>query len=331
MGAECSKGLLESLMNGVLVPIVERVKDDLTLDIELRDNGIELYYRGAQLMRVKEKEITKSNNELVKGISFPSAEVTEENVTKWIEVIPKIKDCLDRGAKNGYTTGPKGAELETEQIIVRENNLLMGKSFNTDYYITDIERDVGNARFDLVAVKSVKGNGKGPKDRRTPPKKFAVIELKYDVDALLESTNPQAGKEKRASLRDHFRSMKQFLEDNKNLVNLGEITKAQYNFKYDLDLIDNSGGSLKRIEEDHKWEKPEYIIILANFDQHYIDKNTKTKRSLKQELLFIKDNYSEVFKAFDVKFATSCGMGYALFNRCMKSFDEFMVYLSSLE
>ena len=119
MGAKCSKELLESLTNGELVPIVERVKDDLTLDIELRDDEIEIYYRGAQLFRVDNKRFIKSDNSLVKELTMPPRKVKEDNVKAWISMIPSIKDCLDRGVNKNRGKNRTLSWFKTESWVRR--------------------------------------------------------------------------------------------------------------------------------------------------------------------------------------------------------------------
>lgn len=320
MSVRCSNTFFESLKTGTLSYLVERVKDDLTLDIELRDNEIEVYYRGAQLMRVNEKVFSKSENELVKGISFPPTEVTGENVQKWIDVIPMIKDCLDRNVSNGKNSGPKGAELEAEQIILRENNLLRGRSERTDYTIVDIEHVIDDYRFDLVAIKSLADRV----DRRTPPRTLAVIELKYGYDAIFDSE---------ASLESHFSDMANFIIDGR-LEELKKDVTVQYNFKHRLGLFD-IGSMKQRPDEDKeinkksKWSRPEYIVVLANYaNQYYLNKSNNSISDLINE---IRKKYKTVFESFDVKFAIACGMGYSLFANCMLSTDDFLQYIESLK
>lgn len=317
MSINFSNSFKENLLNGILSPIVNRVKNDCTLDIELRQNNeIEIYYRGAQLFRVSEKCFSKSDNSLIGNISLPDKKVTPENVEAWLDIIPNIKNCLDINTSR-HPNGPKGAELETEQTIIRENNLLKGLSQNTDYVIVDIEHDSQDVRFDLLGVKSTQSN----RDRLTAPKSFAIMELKYDINAIFSS------KEGKATLKDHFSDMTKFIQSGK-LTQLGEEIKTLYNFKYDLGLFDK--GSMKRCADNHVWEKPEYIIILADYNANLLKKTSSTERILKNELINIKNSNPEVFENLDVRFATSCGMGYALYSDFLMNFEQFIKFLDSI-
>ena len=47
-----SPALMQSLETGLLAPLAERVRGDHTLYLALRGEGLNLYYRGANLMRV---------------------------------------------------------------------------------------------------------------------------------------------------------------------------------------------------------------------------------------------------------------------------------------
>ncbi len=50
-----SQEFLDSLQNGKLSPILEVVKKDRTLDLEMRGNVIDIYYQGAKLLSITEK------------------------------------------------------------------------------------------------------------------------------------------------------------------------------------------------------------------------------------------------------------------------------------
>lgn len=54
---ELSKDFLNNLKSakGLLHPILERVKQDDTLMLAIRDNYINIYYRGGSLLKVKEQ------------------------------------------------------------------------------------------------------------------------------------------------------------------------------------------------------------------------------------------------------------------------------------
>ena len=314
MAVNCSEELLNSLKNGgVLAPIVERVKSDSTLDIELRDNEIEVYYRGARVIRVNERKFKYHTNSLLDGYSFPDDDLVNENtVGVFLREIPAIKDYLDKNRQNG----PQGPEHEAQQIIVRENNRIKGQSEKTDYTIIDFEREIKiphkRIRFDLIAVKSLANKN----DRIHPPKTFSIIELKYGNKAVFGSN---------ASLAEHFADLEMFIEAN-HLPELERDAILLYNFRYELGLFEK--GSMKGINKKHSWKKPEYIIILADFaNQYYLRKSSSSIIATIEE---IEKKHPIVFEKFDVKFAITCCMGYSMYSNCMLSSKEFKDFVAQL-
>ena len=67
-------------------------------------------------------------------------------------------------------------------------------------------------------------------------------------------------------------------------------------------------------------DKPEYIIILANYNVNELNR----KSNLYDLLVEIKKEYQNVFKVFDVKVSTSAFMGYGLYADYMIPYDDFV-------
>ena len=219
--------------------------------------------------------------------------------------IPKRKNFLDLYGKSG----PEGSEREAQQLIVRENNLNL-KAEETDYYITDIEDSDSSVglRFDMLAVRTLRDG----KDRSTPPKKFAIIELKYSNGAVHGD---------KSSLKTHFSDLVKFIENESNLKDLKEQIRYLFNLKLELGFIQKPDVTCDFcITEKDLSEKPEYIIILANYKINEIKQNSK----LYDLLVEIKKDYPSVFDKFDVKFATSAFMGYGLYADFMIPYDDFV-------
>ena len=187
------------LNNEEIKPIINQIKKDSTLDCEIRNDKLQVYYRGAELFSIEEKRgkfyFTKSGNSIIKG---QNEEVCYETIQEMVNIlIPKRKNLLDLYGQNG----PEGSEREAQQLIVRENNLNL-KAEETDYYITDIEDSDSSTglRFDMLAVRTLRDG----KDRAIPPKKFAIIELKYSNGAVHGD---------KSSLKTHFSDLSKFIEN----------------------------------------------------------------------------------------------------------------------
>lgn len=178
--AEFKRGLSDQFMQdlkvGKLKVLLEEVKKDHTLCLAIRNDYINIYYRGGNICKVKRKnggyeysfdsKYLKDNQQDFKEL-FESGEIG-----KIVKSFPKIKHEMDI-----YFSGKQKAEREFQQLIMRENNNSV-ISNDTDYFIADIEyaNKSNNSRFDMLAVKwpSTSTDRKNPKNI-----KLAFIEVKY--------------------------------------------------------------------------------------------------------------------------------------------------------
>lgn len=298
---------------------LNKLKKDSTLDFEIREDTLQAYYRGADLFSMKDiggkYYFIKKSNSVIR--EEQNEEITKATINNMLEnIIPKRKNVLDLYKING----PEGTERETQQIIVRENNLNTNAE-ETDYYIADIEYVVSssNLRFDLLAVRTLHNN----KDRSTPPKRLSIIELKYSNSSIYEDKRIESVEEKgiKSSLKGHFADLDKFVKQKNNLDNLKKQIQTSFNTKLDLDLLKKPKVNCDfRITEKDLSEKPEYIIILANYNVNELNK----KSNLYNLLVEIKNKYKSVFDVFDVKFAKSAFMGYGLYADYMISYDDFV-------
>ncbi len=302
-----SENFQKILMSEKLKPLMDKIREDTTLDFEIRNERIEIYYRGLELFSIyypNNKCLFKFNEKL----NFKDMDDTDSSIEEILEnFIPKGKDKLEKYVDS---------EEESQQIIIRENNLST-KADQTSYYIADIEYKINipKLRFDLLAVKSIKDQ----KDRKTPPKSFAIIELKYGAESAINS-----GKQSKSDLKNHFADLSEFIKQNKNWK---EELKAQirysFNLKWTLNVLRRPKQDLCVGENDLD-DKPEYIIILANYKANEL--RTKPEKLI-NTLKNIKESYSNVFEAFDVKIAVAVFVGYGLYSEYMKPYNDFIAEL----
>ncbi len=305
----------EASLKGELKDLMDKIRKDSTLDFEIREDYIEVYYRGAELFSIEEKKkqlfFTKHENQYIKDEDIP---VSQNSINDFIKsIIAKRKDILD----NIGNTGPQGMERDVQQQIVKENNFV-NQSIKTDYFITDIEYEIKehSLRFDLLAAKSINNT----KDRKTPPKKFAIIELKYDTGAIFSKPDDNT----KSSLKGHFADLNEFIKQNGWKNKLKEEIMYSFNLKYNLDIFripENQKTSIKKITKNDLADKPEYIIIFANYNVNDLRQNPK---DLSNELIDIKKSFPKVFEEFDVKIATAAFSGYGLYDEFMIPFDTFI-------
>lgn len=292
-----SEKFQKDLCSGILHPILTNVHRDNNLTVEIRHNYINIYYRGGNMLRISEKKpaynfffdlefIKEDNGAKAMISSLPKHVAVLDDAQAWSDMIPTIRAEMD--AAFG---ADKKVEREFQQLVVRENNI-GGIAKKTDYYICDIEYQVGDTRFDLVAAKHT-GIGKF---------RLALIEMKYADSAL-------GGK---SGIVDHIRKAYEYLLSN----DIEELKKEMHGIletKRILKLVD----ALPTQFGFPKDEKPEFIFLLAN--------HKPASNSLYNELneLEKKDFYADFCKLADLKLATASFFGYGLFNDCIYTHDEF--------
>lgn len=245
--------MLDAFLHGELHPLLEAVKKDDTLDLELRRDSVNIYYRGGSLFKITEK---KGRYEVFfnKKYCVTDNSVLEEypDVKVAVDNIPFYKQAMDWW----FHKHPK-YEREFQQVIARENNNLGNISRGTDYYIVDIEYankvDTADksARFDMVALKWL-SDGATRKDVQKVS--LALIEVKFGNGAL----------QGKSGVSDHLKDFQHFLSDQNSLKEFCEDMSVVFAQKCQLGLVD--GLQEKQFEVKISHENPEVIFVFANHD-----------------------------------------------------------------
>jgi hypothetical protein len=233
---------MKDLQEGELSKFLELVKSDNTLDLEIRENYINIYYRGGNIDKISRNESGKYIHDFDENYFK-----TEEKFEVTIDKFPIMKQAMNSYLKDK-------AEREFQQLIVRENNYSkIAKS--TDYYIADIEyMDSANkARSDIVAVK---WESDSPIRKKTAGLELALIEVKYGDGALSDESG----------MLDHLEKA-----NNINIYELQNEMRNCFNQKIELGLIPD----LKKIENFKEQSKIDFIFLLINHDPAKSDLKTE--------------------------------------------------------
>jgi hypothetical protein len=284
---------LKDLMDGLLSPFLERVKVDRTLCLEIRENYVNIYYRGGNLLKLsaarpgyraffEQKYASGDGGALSRALSTEEVR-SSTDVCAWIAVIPTLKLAMDLFmGKN-----PK-EEREAQQLILRENNFGSSAhqaSRTTDYFICDIEYAMphGDFRFDMVAVH-------WPSDGATRKKKcgrrLVLIEAKYGDKAIVG----------RSSIYAHVVDINKFLGEPHNLQAMKNEMKVIFNQKRGLGLL-NCRNDLDGFSD----EPPMLLLLLANHDPG--------KSRMREQLRSLPESPHA-----EIRIASSCLMGYGLYD-----------------
>lgn len=303
-----SQKFIDDLQTGMLKDVLQRVKDDATLDLEIRENYINIYYRGGNLMMIKENgsrykaEFHKEYFQNGSQLNLPEVLAGQNDVDIWIKEFPFLKNTMDLwfGRKKEWR------EKDTQQLLVKENNQF-GISKGTDYFICDIEYapEKSNLRFDAIAVKWISN---GAARKKTNNLGLAFIEIKYGDDAI-------KGK---SGLYDHVDKTIQWLQKN-SLDGLKKEMITVFEQKHSLGLINNQ-HCIKSFSD----AKPEFIIVVANHDP------ASTK--LNAELDRIKTSFpNSSNNPLDIKIVKANNMGYGLYAETMESIFDYSDVLKLMD
>lgn len=303
-----SKKFINDLKSGCLNSLLETVKSDDTLYLAIRENYINIYYRGGNLLRITTDEKHDSYKYYFEP-KYCSEKIDdkeyfkkEKPIDEWIEAIPRIKKVMDIWFSKYHKY-----EREVQQLIARENNRgAIAKV--TDYFIADIEyaNSKNNSRFDLlgIRVRPIEQDGKEKKNIT-----LALMELKYGDGALSGNSG----------LVKHFEDIDKFLRNGEKIKAIRDDAKTTFLQQLKLGLID--GCKLHDNVEYEITEKPEVIMIFANHNPR--------STIMERELTIAKEKVPSLFDIANVKIAAASGVGYGLYGKCMLTIEEFIDYIDA--
>jgi len=317
-----SRGLsdrfISDLKKGVLRPLLDRALDDATLDLEIRENYINIYYRGGSLLKVSPAPrrpscyvfkfdlnyFAKGKSSLVRELN--SVVTPEDGIAQWVQVIPTLKDTMDLW----FGKHPKD-ERALQQMVVWENNDSAWAG-GTDWFVVDIEYDNHHgARFDLVAMRwdsvaSARKLTKGYIPR------LAVIEMKAGDGALTGD----------AGIAAHLDQLRGFFADKKTIAEFKTEMLNVFQQKRDLGLIRalrTNKNSVKALDAEM-----DLVFLFAGHDP--------ASRKLGRILGDIAESKSAQIAEARICLCCSSLMGYGLYKENVRELKQFLVdYAEQIE
>lgn len=279
-----SPEFFRDLTEGPLRPLLDRVQADDTLLMGLREDYLNVYYRGGSLLKVSRSPggyTSHFDPKYAKGspLDLPPSNVHPTgHVDAWMARVPSLKDTMDRW----LTRHPK-TEREMQQLLARANNRgVTGQ--DSDVYVCDIEYASRLGRFDIVGVHWA---STGPARKNTERARLVLGELKVGDGAV-------GGK---AGLHDHLRDLEAFAADAARRATLEREMVEVFSQLRALGQIE-ARKDLTAFSD----EPPLVLLLLANH---------KTAKSAVRTAL------ADLPEAphLDVRIVASSLMGYALYER----------------
>lgn len=310
-----TESFLCELKQGVFKPIVDFVRVDPSLDLELRGNTVLIYYRGGKILSITEPKDTDScvtNGDLYLGALDPKYFKNKSGIRTC--VMPSIRsiDMYFAEAKHiidlyESTVRRHLGEKEIQQRVVAENNNSVNAD-QTEFFIADMEWGDSSGysrgykgRADIVAFYW------GHNEHRSKKLKMFLIEVKQGYNAI-KTNNPNTSKESPGLLK-HYHDYESFCKDSDAVsstkLDMLEVLrqKTELGLVFGLDNLfkKETGGKLsaKRVKIE---DNVEFVFLLANY-LHFSDQ-------LQNELKHIKEG---------CKFFCSSFMGYGLYQRYIVS------------
>jgi len=172
---------IHDLKKGFLVGLTTAVREDIDLDLQIRDNYLNIYYKGNSLLKLDEvgshRYLATVHPKFSGGMDLPEL-VDDVSVGFFVSRIPSIKENILRYGKSSL-------EIEYEQMIIRANNYEPRN--NSEYFIVDRQYVAGKlGRFDLTGFYWPRAHRR--KDQVVSP---CLLEVKFALNQDIQNVHEQ--------------------------------------------------------------------------------------------------------------------------------------------
>lgn len=286
-----NENFMADLKDGRLKFLLDFLHKDDTLSLEIRQNFIDLYYRGQKLCKV----ILEDDDYKIINLCQ-----NDENIGKccddFTKDIPLMKQNIDF-----YLHDNPNLEMEYGQYLLRENNR-DSQSCGTDYYMAAMDyNNEGENKINLIGIKWLATESSRTKGDRIT---IAFIEMKYGDKKQNEDS----------LLQKHTEELSSFIQNKKNLFSLYGDIETIFNQKVELGLIN---GVDKKITINRNI-KPEFILVVAS----HRGENPELIREIRK--ITTSFDYSNLVQNINMKVAKTNYAGYGLYEEQILNIQEFV-------
>lgn len=251
---------MHNLTQGFLSPIREKVFEDIDLDLQIRENYLNIYFKVNSLLKLD--EITPQKYKITlhykfrANCSIPDLLSSPETVSAFLQAVPLIKENVLQHKSS--------IETEFEQMIIRANNDEPRNS--SEYFIVDRQHTEGEyGRFDLTRIYWPRN-----KRRKGDIIPLCLMEIKYALNPDISEVQEQ--------IRRYYDSIAV------NPSAIAEETEVIFKQKLELGLFDhqplNRPEAMKTLRVSRSLSHFQFIVILIDYNPFSSKFNPETLKNL---------------------------------------------------
>ena len=249
-----SPAFMDALQSGFLADLRRKVVEDPDLDLEIRKDYLNIYFKGNSLLKLTEAHSPNGEPSrylrdihpkfLDETSNIPEVLTDHQTTEQFLQNVPTLK-------RNITIHGKQSRETEYEQLLIRANN---GEDRNnSEYFIIDRQYAVGtDKRFDLLAVCwDRKGRRRGQK---IP---LCLMELKFALNRDIADVHEQL-------TRYHAAVTPQ-------VAGIAEEAETVFRQKLALGLYRQSAerlAAMKTLTILRDPSRVQYILVLIDYNPH---------------------------------------------------------------
>lgn len=241
-----SDNFMHQLTRGFLAPLTRAVVRDNDLNLQIRDNYLNVYFKGNSLLKLTEAGDTRYSVEIhpkfTAGVAIADLDGPEAT-TRFVEQIPALKE-------NIIEHGHSSLEVEYEQLIIRANN--RERRTNSEYFIVDRQYAVGRMRFDLLGF-----YWRRAKRRRGQTVAPCLMEVKFALNADISRVHRQL-----ARYYDALRA---------NAARIADEAQSMFRQRLELGLYEQDPQrieAMKTLTFARDVDRFRIILVLVDYNPH---------------------------------------------------------------
>jgi hypothetical protein len=236
---------LAELKSGFLSDITRMVIADPDLNLEIREDYINVYCKGASLLRLVEAAGARYqvaiHPKYAAGLNVPAELADLETTARFLACVPRLK-------QNIAALGKRSLEIEYEQMLIRANNYERRNA--SEYFIVDRQYAIREGRFDLIGVF---WDRKGRRRGQEVP--VCLMELKFALNRDIADVHSQ--------LARYYEAVKPLA------ASIAEEGETIFRQKLELGLYDQSPKrieAMKTLTFARDIARFQFVVVLVDYN-----------------------------------------------------------------